>query len=343
MKKIIVLFIIMLFLLTTCNVAGLNKYVVEFKKNYPFEFIHYDELDQYQDNLGSYLYYVCDGYWLSQSFVPSKQVLTRVKLWLYHWNKDVSYEIKVAIRNVIDGDDLTSKTLIPLIPNQDCSGDWIEFDFTDIATNVGETYYIVCKAFDGFGDRDGSLALRVCLDGNSYPKGHLYRSSDRGRNWQIAIPSKTGEKCDGCFATYGYDDPNAKPDLECEGSLNWQDVKIGETITGEFSIENIGFNGSLLDWGIKSYPDWGEWTFNSIEGVGLTPEDGKLKVKVTVIAPEDKNMNFTGEILVENMDNDSDNEVIQVSLSTSKTKSINVFNPWIFRLIQRFPILEFLL
>ena len=49
------------------------------------------------------------------------------------------------------------------------------------------------------------------------------------------------------------------PDLDCIGSLVWYDVEINSTVTGEFQLGNIGEEGSLLNWTIKSFPSWGAW------------------------------------------------------------------------------------
>jgi len=36
--------------------------------------------------------------------------------------------------------------------------------------------------------------------------------------------------------------------LDCDGSLNWIDVPAGSTVTGNFTVENIGDPGSRLEW-----------------------------------------------------------------------------------------------
>jgi hypothetical protein len=77
------------------------------------------------------------------------------------------------------------------------------------------------------------------------------------------------------------------PDLDCDGSLCWTDVEPGATVTGSFTVENIGATGSELNWEIESYPDWGTWTFTPDSGTGLTPEDGAVTIDVEVIWPEE--------------------------------------------------------
>jgi len=131
------------------------------------------------------------------------------------------------------------------------------------------------------------------------------------------------------------------PDLDCEGSLNWADITPGATVSGTFTVSNVGDAGSLLDWEIQSYPDWGTWTFNPENGVDLTPEDGALSIAVEVVAPMDKETEFTGQIIVVNSDDTSDTCTIEVVLATpvSYQSPLMVFFQ---RLVQRFPLLSFI-
>lgn len=138
-----------------------------------------------------------------------------------------------------------------------------------------------------------------------------------------------------------------EPDLSCEGSLSWSGVKPGSTVDGSFSVKNIGDPNSLLDWEIESYPGWGNWIFNPESGEDLTPEDGEVTVNVSVVAPDEKNKEFTGNITIVNKENASDFCTIAVSLSTPKNKPYNfILNmfAWLFeRFPNAFPILRHLL
>ncbi len=135
------------------------------------------------------------------------------------------------------------------------------------------------------------------------------------------------------------------PDLECEGSLSWSKVSPRATITGSFTVKNIGDSKSLLNWTIESYPSWGLWTLTPLNGQNLTPEDGPVTVHVEVTAPEDKNSKFEGEIKVVNSNDSTDFDIIRVYLKTPKNKAFNI-NPFI-RCLERyqhlFPILRYLL
>ena len=111
--------------------------------------------------------------------------------------------------------------------------------------------------------------------------------------------------------------------IHCEGSLSWTDVEPGATLTGNFTIENIGYNYSELSWEVKEWPTWGTWTFTPSSGNGLTPAMGQVIVQVSVIAPPDKNKEFTGKIKIINTDDPSEYCEIPVVLKTPKSRTIN--------------------
>ena len=105
------------------------------------------------------------------------------------------------------------------------------------------------------------------------------------------------------------------PDLECEGELLWEDVNPGDIVTGSFEVGNIGELGSLLDWEVVSWPEWGEWAFDPDSGTDLG--EGEITtVSVEIVAPEDENTEFNGEILIENIEDPEDFCTIEVQLVT---------------------------
>lgn len=139
-----------------------------------------------------------------------------------------------------------------------------------------------------------------------------------------------------------------EPDLDCEGSLDWIDVQPGDTVYGDVMVKNIGDPESLLDWEIIDWPkDWGAWKFTPISGIDLTPEDGTVTVNVSVVAPTQKNKEFTGEIKIVNKENTSDNCTITINLKTPKNKSFNYNFPmlnWLFEHFPNvFPIIKYIL
>ncbi|EMR74933.1 hypothetical protein MBGDF03_01118 [Thermoplasmatales archaeon SCGC AB-540-F20] len=119
------------------------------------------------------------------------------------------------------------------------------------------------------------------------------------------------------------DDPI--PDLYTIGSLSWIDVKAGSTVTDDFRVKNVGDPGSMLDWEVTEWPDWGTWTFTPSSGEDLTPEDDYITVEVEVVAPDENEENFTGEVKVVNLEDPDDFEIIDVSLTTPRNKAFNIF------------------
>jgi len=109
------------------------------------------------------------------------------------------------------------------------------------------------------------------------------------------------------------------PNLDCSGSLSWNNVEPGETVFGSFQVQNIGDEGSLLNWTVNiTSITWGIWEFTPENGENLTPEDGQVTVEVSVIAPNETNSEFQGYIKVDNICNSSDFGLIPVYLKTPK-------------------------
>jgi PKD repeat protein len=131
------------------------------------------------------------------------------------------------------------------------------------------------------------------------------------------------------------------PDLVCSGSLTWTDVTPGSTVTGSFTVSNVGGAGTGLNWEIDTYPSWGTWTFTPDSGTGLTPEAGSVTIQVSVVAPDEEETDFSGSVKIVNSDDSSDSCTISVSLATPYNYPIiNPLMQLLQILIQRFPILQ---
>jgi hypothetical protein len=128
------------------------------------------------------------------------------------------------------------------------------------------------------------------------------------------------------------------PDIYCEGDLSWTEITPGSTVTGSFTVENVGDATSNLDWEIEKPTNWGNWSFDPISGIDLTPEAGPVTVNVEVVAPTNKNKLFTEKIKIINKNDPSDFCEIDVNLRTQRNKGIffNIFE----QIIQRFPLLK---
>jgi hypothetical protein len=159
-------------------------------------------------------------------------------------------------------------------------------------------------------------------DGNTLicdgPAGRFFEVTSSGKTvWQYAnsYPFPMANKVFKIVYIPPEEPPG--PDLDCEGSLSWNNVQPGETVYGFFNIKNIGDSCSLLNWTINiSSIGWGTWSFTPASGENLTPEDGQVTVQISVTAPEKKNSKFQGFIRVESRENSNDFDLISVYLKT---------------------------
>ena len=133
------------------------------------------------------------------------------------------------------------------------------------------------------------------------------------------------------------------PDLTGPGikSLDFSDVPPNSTFEGNFTFKNIGEAGSNLEWEITEYPEWGNWTFDPMSGVGLTPEAGSFKVNFTVVAPDNETEEFSGILKVVNKHDRDDYYNLSVNLKTPRNKPLSFYLLSWF--LERFPLLERLL
>ena len=165
--------------------------------------------------------------------------------------------------------------------------------------------------------------------------------------WTPIIDPLEQTPIDFAFVITG-EDEEPIPDLDCNGTLSWDSIKPGSSVTGTFQVGNIGQPGSLLKWQITGKPSWGTWTFTPSSGTGLAAGSW-TNVAVTCVAPPNKNKLFTGTINITNMDDSTDVCKISVSLKTPLIFDIHfqlfqLFFQKLFEQIPRaFPILRYLM
>jgi len=108
------------------------------------------------------------------------------------------------------------------------------------------------------------------------------------------------------------------PNLECSGTLNWNNVEPGSMVMGNFTVSNFGDPQSLLNWEIQSYPEWGNWSFIPASGTNL-PAGESVNVIVNIVAPNQENTRFEGNVIIGNSNFADDFCVIPVTLKTPCT------------------------
>jgi PKD repeat protein len=172
---------------------------------------------------------------------------------------------------------------------------------------------------------------------------HVYENA---MNYTVSLTVVDTEGSNEVDTTWAVITEKLYPDLLCEGSITWTDIEPGETVTGSFTVGNFGDEGSILDWSVCDFPDWGNWIFTPSSGLDLTVLASPLTVDVTVIAPDEGETTFSGDITICNDEDNTDTCTIPVSLTTPRNKEILFTHP-IFQFLKyyvsMFPILQFIL
>ena len=194
----------------------------------------------------------------------------------------------------------------------------------DLAAGVftGTTYDVSLDLGSGMGIA-GGLFLTIEYDTDIVVIGGVYQDS-------------TEDATDYIFGYELCDAPEpVESDLDCSGELDFIDVEPSSTVTGTITVENVGLPGSLLSWEVLSYPDdWGTWTFTPESGTGLLAGD-TLDITVEIVAPEEEETAFDGEIVLVNTEDNADICTVLVTLVTPVSQSVTFLE----LLAQRFPIL----
>ena len=117
----------------------------------------------------------------AQSFKPTKEPLFNVQLWLFKAGTPPdSVEITVSIRDDLDGEDLTTKTINTDEVEIKDSGTWAWFNFDDITVIPEETYYIVCRGSAG---SDQNCYCWLFDINDKYTRGEAWISPNNDVSW----------------------------------------------------------------------------------------------------------------------------------------------------------------
>jgi hypothetical protein len=222
-KKLIGIFVCILFLLPTCTTIVdasfntnifTNSYIIynkEIDKGISFLF-HDDGLDQENtDWKGSGLAGLT--YPMAQSFKPTLNLLTRVELIAWRVGNPQG-NLTISIRENLSGTDLTNVSIlaenIPLEYGPPAI--WTGFDLPNINVIPEHTYYIVWS-HDSW-DHDNHVAWGDTRSTDHYPRGEV---------WWILNDTwvPRGPNYDFCFKTYRWlnNTSPGKPDIDGPGEL----------------------------------------------------------------------------------------------------------------------------
>lgn len=218
---------------------------------------------------------------LAQSFIPAKEVITRVEL-LIGKNITATHPLIVSIRKELTDDDIVSASVNPeQVPTQEF--DWVEVDFSDTHITIGQTYYIVTLTENTTENYYGWYGN---TDPESYPFGCFWYSIDDGNSWSNESSSSNQDNPAGwvyqyenmrfdenvtwdlCFKTYGRDNmaPGA-PTITGPPSGN-----AGKPI--EYTFNAVDPDGDQ----VKYIIDWGD---GKTDTTALSPSGQDMKVTHT--------------------------------------------------------------
>jgi hypothetical protein len=209
--------------------------------------LYTDEIDQsqtvfdgalqvgYSSSLGSLM-----NLSIAQSFVPQKEVLTRVQF-LMGRNVTSTQPCVMAVRDNLSGDDLTTFALLPsafpVVNGTPLEDDlaWVDFNLSDSWVTAGQTYYLVIYSTFQVGN-----FYWVCGNGsNNYVNGTVYLSPDNGTTWVEMA------NADGCFKTFGLEETFLS--VTPSGGLGFSFVvkNIGNVTAWDVRV-NLGFGGVVF-------------------------------------------------------------------------------------------------
>ncbi|MFW6121399.1 MAG: lectin like domain-containing protein [Petrotogales bacterium] len=311
----------------------------------PFDRIYYHDYHGWRDTMTN----------ITEAFnaFTTEENETLIAVSFFIAEDDVSYTVKIYDR--FEGgelqDELSTKSGII---------DYTGFHTINLNSPVviteGDDFYIYLELSDGGHPYDRTSDVPVLLGANNRvivesaadPGESYYLSESEWLDlydYEFSDPSWDGTANFCIKGLTGIAEIPPKPDLECEGTLSWTNVKPGETVEGNFTVKNVGEAFSNLSWKVAEYPTWGDWDFDPESGDELTPEDEPVTIQVSVVAPEEQNQEFSGNITVVNKDNSSDYCIIPVSLITPMNQhSSNLqFLQFLQKTVHRFPLLEHIL
>jgi len=177
----------------------------------------------------------------AQSFIPRKEVLTRVLL-LMAKNATATYPCTCDLRENLTGENLASVNVTPdqfkIYDPENQTGNltWVEFDFCSVWVTPGKTYYMVLLT----ANVTNNFYWCAGNGTNVYPNGSAFYSLNDGHSWQNLTDS------DACFKTYGVRETVLAVTMK-KGLLGYSFVikNVGNYSAGSV-ISNISATGGIL-------------------------------------------------------------------------------------------------
>ncbi len=210
-----------------------------------------DELDQSETNRSGTIVVGAmqingtkQNFSLAQSFIPQKDVITRVQL-LMAKNATTTYNCTCDLKENLTGSTLASVQLTPdqfkvfdpdnLSANENLT--WVEFGFFSVWVTPGTTYYLEVYTTNITGN---NYVLAVNLQ-NGYSNGSTFLSLNYGASWlNLSIG-------DWCFQTYGLRETTLSVTVGGSNLLGpWFTIKNTGNHTAAAVASNITVTGGTL-------------------------------------------------------------------------------------------------
>lgn len=185
MKKIIIILSIFMLLSTvSASVFASTLYNQEECNISALDIDNPETLDQYQNDTAGFPLIVGRfpsqdinlSALMAQSFVPTKEILTKVDLYLCK-NYSTSHPFVVNIRKELDGENLVTSSVSPQnintlnVSDPELNFSWVSFNIESTFLDVGETYYIVGHTEN---TTDNWYLWAQNNDSSSYLSGHIF-------------------------------------------------------------------------------------------------------------------------------------------------------------------------
>lgn len=265
-QKVILLTILGVFMLLTTVGTSVFGNIVSEQKECNVSILDTDNpemLDQYQNDTSGLPLIVGKfpsedanmSSYIAQSFVPTKEVLTKIELYICK-NDSASYPFIVDIREELTGDNLATVSVSPEnintfdISNETLNLSWVSFNVAETFFSPGQTYYLIGRTEN---TTDNWYLWAQNNNSESYLPGEAYISYDEGSTWTnhskakpkpyVKTLSDDNNQSDMCFKTYGIDatqfeigfeifSKNLTTTFNNIGSINATGVFFEVTVTG---------------------------------------------------------------------------------------------------------------
>lgn len=134
----------------------------------------------------------------AQSFTPTKEKLTAVRLHIFKYGTPPTAHLTVSIRDNLTQGNLATKTIDMSKVTIDISGKWVLFDFEDISVTPGGQYFIVCSGDIG---NDTNAYCWFYNNEDTYSGGEAWIKPDDSSPWSNFTHGGFNPD-DFCFKTY---------------------------------------------------------------------------------------------------------------------------------------------